>query len=101
MLQSTPGPIGLVWGVVLAASFLSIIGLARAGSALFWKPDGPAAPLPAAQAAVPAALVAGLVALTVLAGPVHTWLFATAEGLHIPFAYIQANDLPAPSPKGP
>ncbi len=97
VLQSTPDPVWLVWSVILVASFLSIVGLARAGSALFWKPEGEAQALPLSVTAVPALLVVALVALTVLAGPVHAWLFATADTLHAPQAYIQANDLPEPA----
>jgi multicomponent K+:H+ antiporter subunit D len=97
VLQSTPEPVWLVWSVILVASFLSIVGLARAGSALFWKPEGEAQALSLSVAAVPALLVAALVALTVLAGPVHAWLFAAADALHAPQAYIQANDLPEPA----
>ena len=32
------GSAALVWSVILVTSFLMILGLARAGSALFWKP---------------------------------------------------------------
>ena len=98
VLQSAPGPGWLVWSVILGGSFLAILGLARAGSALFWRPEGEAAPLPMAQLAAPAALIAGLAALTVLAGPVHDWLSVTASALHEPAGYIGANDLPAPEP---
>ncbi len=36
------------------------------------------------------ALIAGLVALTVFAGPVTAWLDVTAQGLHDPAAYVAA-----------
>ena len=36
------------------------------------------------------ALLTGLVALTVFAGPVTAWLDATAAGLHDPTAYVVA-----------
>lgn len=94
VLQSQPGPTALVWGVILVTSFLVLLGLSRTGSALFWKPQGTPPPLPLAQAAIPMALAAATVALTLGAGPVHAWLLATAEALHIPFAYIHANALP-------
>lgn len=86
----------LVWSVILASSFLMILGLARMGSNLFWK--GPedvtsALPQPVALTGI-FALVAGLVALTVFAGPVTAWLQTTAETAIDPAAYIAANDLP-------
>ena len=41
-----------------------------------------------------AALIAGLVALTVLAGPITQGLQQIADALHDPSAYIAANFLP-------
>ncbi len=89
----------LVWTVVLASSFLMILGLARAGSLIFWKAevaDPPPAPVaePLAFAAT-LALLAALVALTVLAGPLTDWMGGTAEALHAPQGYIAANRLGA------
>jgi multicomponent K+:H+ antiporter subunit D len=88
----------LVWSVVLVASFLMILGFARAGSLIFWKPAAespPAArPEPLAFAAT-FALLAALAGLTVFAGPTSDWLTATAEALHAPQAYIDANKLGA------
>ncbi len=88
----------LVWPIVLVATFLMILGLARAGTTLFWRTDArlppaaAAAPEPWAQAAV--ILLIGLMALlTVLGGPVTAWLDATAAGLYDPSAYIAANRL--------
>jgi multicomponent K+:H+ antiporter subunit D len=90
----------LVWSVVLAGSFLMILGFARAGSTLFWKPAEAAAPQdPPDTAAEPLAcvavfgLLAGLVALTVLAGPVTDWLAGAAAALDAPQPYIDANRL--------
>jgi multicomponent K+:H+ antiporter subunit D len=90
----------VVWSVILAGSFLMILGFARAGSTLFWKshategsPAAPALHEPLAIAAL-ALPVAAMVALTVFAGPVSGWLDATAASLHDPAAYIAANDLP-------
>ena len=87
-------PLWPVWAVILGGSFLALLGLSRSGSALFWKPQGDAAPLPLSQALIPAALLLALVALTVLAGPVTAWLAETARLLHDPAPYILANDLP-------
>lgn len=85
----------LVWTVILGASFLMILGFARAGSTLFWKPEGAAPPAIAEPFAVGAAfsLLAGLAALTLLAGPVTAWLADTATALHAPAEYINANRL--------
>lgn len=95
-----------IWPAVLVSSFLMLLGLARAGSLLFWKPFGAdASPDPAPDPAhdptfdEPLALVAtfallvGIVGLTLAAGPVTGWLDATAETLHDPAGYIAANRL--------
>ena len=87
-------PLWPVWATVLAATFLALLALSRAGSALFWKPQGQPAALPAAQTLAPAALLLALAALTVFAGPATRWLAATAEDLHDTAPYILANDLP-------
>ncbi|MBL9050065.1 MAG: monovalent cation/H+ antiporter subunit D [Tabrizicola sp.] len=88
----------LVWTVVLVSSFLMILGLARAGSLIFWKAESgsrdpePFAPEPLAFAATIGLLLA-IAALTVFAGPVTDWLSGTAAALHAPEAYIAANQL--------
>ena len=87
-------PLWPVWAVVLGATFLALLGLSRAGSTLFWKPQGTPAALPATQTLGPAALLLALAALTVFAGPVTGWLATTAATLHDPAPYILANDLP-------
>lgn len=92
-----------IWAVVLAGSLITILGMARAGSQLFWKGHG----LPARTAeepgelpppAVPVArlpfvacfgLLSGLVALTVFAGPATRYAEATAAQLFTPTAYIE------------
>src|SRR3546814_758890 len=86
----------IVWTVVLVTSIFSIVGFARAGSIVFWK--GAAIPasgvrqpsLPALPVAAAGALVAGMIALAVFAGPVTSYLDATAAGLIDPTAYIHA-----------
>ena len=88
----------LIWTVILVSSFLMILGFARAGSTLFWKSaasDTPAPEHPPEGLAFIAtlALVGGLVALTVLAGPISDWLASTANELHQPTGYIEANQL--------
>ncbi|MGL5008688.1 MAG: proton-conducting transporter membrane subunit, partial [Paracoccaceae bacterium] len=88
----------LIWPVVLTASLIMILGFARVGSELFWKSRETAAPPPdhpTAKLALAAAfgLVAGLIGLTVFAGPIMAWLEVTAIALHEPAAYIAANAL--------
>ncbi len=98
VLDALRADLTLVWSVILGGSFLMILGFARAGSHVFWKsqatvPDDQAPeaqrPEPLAFAAV-FALMAGLVVLTVLGGPVSAWLDTTAQGLHDRDAYIGA-----------
>ena len=89
----------LIWSVILGSGLLMVLGFARAGSTLFWKSHATgedAAPHDSEPLAFVAigALLAGLVVLTVLAGPITGWLDATAAGLHAPQAYIDANALP-------
>jgi multicomponent K+:H+ antiporter subunit D len=90
----------LIWPVILISSFVVILGLSRAGSVVFWKahahagidlPDHRAQPLAFGAVFL---LLAGLVAMTVFAGPLTFWLTQTAAGLHDPSAYIAANQLP-------
>lgn len=82
ILQASPSP--LVWSVVLIGAFLMILGLARSGSALFWKAEGTVAALPARQLVAPALLVLLLIALTLAAGPVSDWTRSTANTLTDP-----------------
>jgi multicomponent K+:H+ antiporter subunit D len=89
----------VIWSVILTASFILILGFARAGSTLFWK--APATDIPPAHDpeylafAASFALVAALVLLTVFAGPITQWINTTAAALHDPAAYIAANALQA------
>ena len=89
----------LIWTVILVSGFLMILGFARAGSTLFWKSHAtgeeptPHEPEPLAFVAI-GSLLAGLILLTIFAGPITTWLDATAAALHAPQAYIDANALP-------
>ena len=95
-----PGLIGWAWTAILVGSFLTIVGFARAGSALFWKstaidaatPPPPAAavsagPLQVAPAMAGIAVLAGLAAF---AGPVAGYLEGTAEQLFDRAAYVSA-----------
>ncbi|MDO9639837.1 MAG: monovalent cation/H+ antiporter subunit D [Pseudotabrizicola sp.] len=90
----------LVWSVVLVTSLITIVGFARAGSAVFWKAhasapegDAPGHPTEALSFVAVGTLLAGLVALTVFAGPVIAWMEVTSASLYDPSAYIGANQL--------
>ncbi len=92
----------VAWSVILTASLITMIGFARAGSALFWRIDpaaaGPSAPRhPAAQGAI-WALVALLVGLAVFAAPITAALGDIAGSLTNPAAYIGAQKLPPVTP---
>ncbi len=76
ILQSiAPGPgRPWLWAALLATGLLAMIGLARAGSAVFWRATGaPVPPAPGALAALAPTvlLLACGVALTVLAAPIE------------------------------
>jgi multicomponent K+:H+ antiporter subunit D len=98
ILDALRGQAALIWTVILGTSFVMILGLSRAGSVLFWKshesltqPD-PHRPEAMSFVAV-GALLAGLVGLTIFAGPITGWLEATAATLHDTAPYIDANQL--------
>jgi multicomponent K+:H+ antiporter subunit D len=104
VLDALRGPDVIVWAwtAILVGSLLTIVGFARAGSALFWKSTEIEAPLPDADGAAPhnAATVAQvtpvmltlavLVALAVFAGPVATYLEQTSAQLFDRSGYISA-----------
>ena len=88
---------GTIWTVILVTSLLAMVGFARAGSVIFWKSaaipgaeSNPAVARPALPIAAAAVMLAGMVALTVFAGPVTEYLQMTAAGLHDPVDYIRA-----------
>ena len=99
ILKASEG--ALSWAAILGSSLVVIVGMARAGSLLFWSSHAvaPAADdfdtprKPWANAAV-LMLLAGMATLTVASGPVTAWLAETAAELHDPAAYIAANNLP-------
>ncbi|MFN7599692.1 MAG: proton-conducting transporter membrane subunit, partial [Cereibacter sp.] len=102
ILQAARDHMATVWPVILVTSLLMILGFAAAGSTLFWKAHASARdprPEPPPTAALPLVAVFGLmaclVALTILAGPVLRVLEATAADLYAPAPYIAANALPA------
>ena len=85
----------LIWGTILITSLICIVGMGRAGSTLFWKSHATTAE-PAASNPYPLGVIAAFAALalvvvqTVAAGPVMTWMEATAAQLHDTGAYIDA-----------
>lgn len=97
VMDATRGPgMGIVWGVILVTSLLMILGFARAGSTVFWKAHASPAehePTHRSEALAHVALgglLAGMVVLTVLAGPVHGYLADLSAGLFDQAAYIDA-----------
>ncbi|SCZ55152.1 multisubunit potassium/proton antiporter, PhaD subunit [Epibacterium ulvae] len=88
-----------IWAVILGGSLVTILGLARAGTLIFWKAyDADTKPSDTTdEAGRPAALpfvatfalIAGLVALTLFAGPMSSYAQATAEQLFTPTAYLE------------
>jgi multicomponent K+:H+ antiporter subunit D len=94
------GWVWTVWAVILTASLMQVVGFARAGSLLFWKPHEGGATVPrsevrrppSAALALSAVIVAcaGLFALSVLAGPAARYFEAASLQLHDAPAYIAA-----------
>jgi multicomponent K+:H+ antiporter subunit D len=85
------------WTIILAGSLVAIMGLARAGSIVFWKAHSvESQPGPAAAPAHPLALAgigmlaAMILAMTFGAGPVMRYLEATSAQLFTPADYIGA-----------
>jgi multicomponent K+:H+ antiporter subunit D len=86
-----------VWGAILGGSLVALVGLARAGSVVFWNTDhGDAQGTPVSSLALVStgSLGAGLVAMTVFAAPITGFFTATAEQLFDIDATIGAT-LPA------
>ncbi|GGD42949.1 monovalent cation/H+ antiporter subunit D [Sinisalibacter lacisalsi] len=87
-----PGQIGWAWSAILLGSLFTIVGLARAGSILFWKSTAVEPPEPVeGEAAAPAAralevaptmaALAMLAGLAVFAGPLANYLDGAAAQL--------------------
>ncbi|WP_171102283.1 MULTISPECIES: monovalent cation/H+ antiporter subunit D [unclassified Ruegeria] len=98
-----------VWAVILIGSFVTIVGLARAGTLIFWKSYDAAItpppteetdddaqisstpePSPGLAFASVFGVVAGLALLTIFAGPALTYASGTAAQLFTPDDYISA-----------
>lgn len=98
-----PETMSWAWSAILVGSFLTIVGFARAGSALFWKstaidaPDDTPAPdgtlsEPANTLQVAPVLLGVLMlgALAIFAGPVTDYLNATSDQLFNRDGYVGA-----------
>ncbi|WP_050525367.1 monovalent cation/H+ antiporter subunit D [Pseudorhodobacter aquimaris] len=98
VMDATRGPdMAMIWTAILITSLITIVGFSRAGSQVFWKAyattTGQARPEDKPEGlafAMVFALLAGLVALTVMAGPVTDWLGETSAELFDRAAYIDA-----------
>ncbi len=92
-VSATPA---LIWSLLLLTSLLAIIGFGRAGSTLFWKSTGVPGHFPVASESNTLSLVAiglllaGSIGLTLFAGPLTTYLDATAEQVFATRQYIEA-----------
>ncbi|NDW46949.1 monovalent cation/H+ antiporter subunit D [Ruegeria sp. PrR005] len=103
------GDFTAIWAVILVSSFITIVGLARAGSLIFWQshdarhnnePDPenedkvihlpPPEPMPVLTFSAVFGLVAGLIGLTLFAGPLMEYTSSMAEQLYTPDHYIDA-----------
>lgn len=104
ILDALSNHAALVWPSILGTSLIIIIGLARAGSVIFWqsptatsnafiKTDDTAKGQPLAFIAI-FGLLTMLVILTLASGPATDWLFGAAIELTEPEAYISSNHLP-------
>jgi multicomponent K+:H+ antiporter subunit D len=91
-------PFGVwVWVVVLAASLISLIGFARAGSIVFWKAESVPVveddevferPHALSYGAV-GGLITLLAAYTVFGGQAQSYMMSTSQQLFAPDAYIE------------
>jgi multicomponent K+:H+ antiporter subunit D len=90
----------VIWGVILGGGFLTLLGLARAGSVLFWHVRVEPAERPAVSSggagasptllAATLALLAATVAMSVFAAPIQRYTALAAEQLLDRGAYARA-----------
>lgn len=85
------------WAFILAASLLALIGLARAGSLMFWSASGepsdpavPARPASGLEMFCFSGLVACTVLMVVFAAPVKQYMDETARQIGDPKGYVEA-----------
>jgi multicomponent K+:H+ antiporter subunit D len=84
----------VIWATILGGSLVAILGLARAGSVIFWNTTDASSsgePTPPLAVVATFGLVAALVTLTVFAGPITAYLDATARQLFDPAGMIAAT----------
>ena len=104
LLQASSGHAwgAVVWAVVLGVGFLTLIGLARAGSLLFWqvKRDEPSGASGASSGLLLAtvSLIAASVAMSLWAAPIMRYTEAAARQLGDRAAYAAAVLAPAADP---
>jgi multicomponent K+:H+ antiporter subunit D len=91
-----------IWGVILVGSLVTIMGLAKAGTEIFWKgydtklvpPAEGEAPAPGQVPALPIlacfGLIGALAMMSLFAGPAMSYADATAAQLYQPQTYIAA-----------
>lgn len=83
-----------VWTTVLAVGFLTLVGLARAGSILFWHVDerapGTGGGASASLLASVLLLLAASVAMSAFAAPLQRYTAAAAEQIQDRAAYARA-----------
>ena len=94
---AAPSPhMAAIWTMVLGSSLLGLIGLARAGSTLFWKEDASPSiaddrPAPHALEALPAGfLLALLAALTLGAGSATAYMEAASAQIFDTAGYVRS-----------
>ncbi len=86
----------VIWAAILSTSLVAVVGFARAGSLVFWKveprpeTDAAAQPTAALPFVATGGLVAGIVLMTVFAGPVTAFLDQTSAQIFDTQAYIAA-----------
>jgi multicomponent K+:H+ antiporter subunit D len=86
-----------IWAIILITSLMCIIGFGRAGSVLFWKSSSVEGEIVVQDAKWPVlpvvascGMLAGLVALTVFAGPISTYLQGVSVQVFETSGYIEA-----------
>lgn len=85
------------WSAVLLGSLVTMVGFARAGSAVFWNADFDAPRLTKkinGISLIPiGALIGMILVLTIYAGPVSDWITLLVQDLYDPSAYILVQRL--------